>query len=680
MTNQLSADRGVITLCPHVLQVAREMAHLKARQDFLLDGFGLAKILSFISMASALKNDILLVQPPSVSLACAPGVLPPAISHFLAEALGLSAETTKLFWDTLKDEVWRYPEAGEDIVDLERAFRDHGWKRGLTSLTLYPPSQICTNPSCVRAGPLKKDEHRQAVVYTLAGGVRPAWSVHLKCQDCSTNYHHNFAVSNGVRTYYGGIPKYVQVGEHQFVENAVIKMWISMMLVGWFSASNCALSYDMALSQQEEADIARGGWQFGTTLTTEHVWDAFVIFTLLQDHTARTLRMQVPHTGAQRDRFTALMEERNQYVILYGQEEVPHTCDKCLRIIKQADGSCHKCQVILSDGLTLGHPCCGVFRCTEPLLNNKHRYCATHAHQNTLCAVVDCNNSIVVGTKSCSRPDHQEMERLYLEKGKSIRTLEHRLKQHRGGGNPNNTLPSADDPNPDDDLDEIERWYEVDKSGVVQMHSSKTTGSVGVRDDVPCEAKKSETGNTKIKTQYGRRRTHNEQTLVRPCGVIFARATFFGAEAVSNVLHFVKNAFSVPGAYKPEHLVYDTNCDAKQQVMKSGDPFFADMGMCVDVWHFLNKHKATHDFCQEHCNPADYPELKGPDGKWFFNTSVAEQTNVWLGGYHSICREMLPVKYNFFLDEMICLRNQQIVAKLKKDGHRPRHAPHPSAK
>ena len=112
------------------------MVHLKARQDFFLDGVGLPKILSFIRMASALKNDILLVQPPSVSLACAPGVLPPAISHFLAEALELSAKTTKLFWNTLKDEVWGYPEAGEDIFELKRAFRDHGWKRGLSKLIL----------------------------------------------------------------------------------------------------------------------------------------------------------------------------------------------------------------------------------------------------------------------------------------------------------------------------------------------------------------------------------------------------------------------------------------------------------------------------------------------------------------------------------------------------------------
>ncbi len=43
-------------------------------------------------------------------------------------------------------------------------------------------------------------------------------------------------------------------------------------------------------------------------------------------------------------------------------------------------------------------------------------------------------------------------------------------------------------------------------------------------------------GNRVLKAQFGRRRTHNEQTLVRPCGIIYARATMFGTEAVSNFL------------------------------------------------------------------------------------------------------------------------------------------------
>lgn len=38
-----------------------------------------------------------------------------------------------------------------------------------------------------------------------------------------------------------------------------------------------------------------------------------------------------------------------------------------------------------------------------------------------------------------------------------------------------------------------------------------------------------------IRVQFGRRRTHNEQLIVTPCGLIIARTTFFGSEAVSSV-------------------------------------------------------------------------------------------------------------------------------------------------
>jgi hypothetical protein len=57
---------------------------------------------------------------------------------------------------------------------------------------------------------------------------------------------------------------------------------------------------------------------------------------------------------------------------------------------------------------------------------------------------------------------------------------------------------------------------------------------------------------------------------------------------------------------------------------------------------------------------------------WFFNTSIAEQTNAWLGGYHSMCREMLPAKFNFFLDEMIQLRNIETIQRLYQEGQHPR--------
>jgi hypothetical protein len=50
---------------------------------------------------------------------------------------------------------------------------------------------------------------------------------------CQVNYHHNFRVEAGERIYYDGIPEIIQVGEHQFVEQQVVEMWINLMLVSW---------------------------------------------------------------------------------------------------------------------------------------------------------------------------------------------------------------------------------------------------------------------------------------------------------------------------------------------------------------------------------------------------------------------------------------------------------------
>jgi hypothetical protein len=68
-----------------------------------------------------------------------------------------------------------------------------------------------------------------------------------------------------------------------------------------------------------------------------------------------------------------------------------------------------------------------------------------------------------------------------------------------------------------------------------------------------------------------------------------------------------------------------------------------------------------------------YPELLDDDGKYYFNFSIAEQTNVWFGGFHNICQEMSPIKYDFSLDEMILRRNRVTVATLCTHGKQPFH-------
>lgn len=208
--------------------------------------------------------------------------------------------------------------------------------------------------------------------------------------------------------------------------------------------------------------------------------------------------------------------------------------------IQQLKSLQDKCQVIVTDGVALGHPCCGVFRCTNPLQNNRHRFCEAHYGNHNICAIADCTEAVEVDTKTCSIPAHQAMERLHVEKGKAAFTLTERLKrqqhfQYRS------TQPD-EDPN-GEDIEEDDTWFEANiDTGDVDIFTVENPGTVagGTAEeesgDAPCPAAKNELGNKKFKAQFARRRTHNEQTLVRPCGVIVARATFFGAEAISNVL------------------------------------------------------------------------------------------------------------------------------------------------
>lgn len=118
-------------------------------------------------------------------------------------------------------------------------------------------------------------------------------------------------------------------------------------------------------------------------------------------------------------------------------------------------------------------------------------------------------------------------------------------------------------------------------------------------------------------------------------------------------------------------IFFDNNCRLQAHLRKEKDTFFRRVVLAVDVFHFKSKHKQTDEFCQKHCNPALWSELSNADGTWVFNSSAAEQANVWLGGYLCMVREMLPHRFDFFLDEMIKRRNEKQVEKLRVRGNAP---------
>lgn len=150
--------------------------------------------------------------------------------------------------------------------------------------------------------------------------------------------------------------------------------------------------------------------------------------------------------------------------------------------------------------------------------------------------------------------------------------------------------------------------------------------------------------------------------------MIIARETFYYAESITAVVEMIKRTYR--GGFMPNHIIFDNNCSVAKHV--KDDPDFNNVGLAVDVFHFTNKHAVSDTFCQSNCNPALFPELLGENGRnWWFNTSIAEQTNVWLGGFHSICREMAMDMFDFFLDEMVMMRNRATKAKLTSQGLNP---------
>lgn len=132
-------------------------------------------------------------------------------------------------------------------------------------------------------------------------------------------------------------------------------MWITNMLISWsvlslrlwktssqltrrVSATNASRSYEMSLSQRDKNRDMLEKLRFVTVLTVENIWDAFILYTLIGQHERDRRILVVDHEHDQNVRFKELMEERNEHVIMHGQDEVDHYCDKCTKFWVDADG------------------------------------------------------------------------------------------------------------------------------------------------------------------------------------------------------------------------------------------------------------------------------------------------------------------------------------------------------
>jgi len=165
----------------------------------------------------------------------------------------------------------------------------------------------------------------------------------------------------------------------------------------------------------------------------------------------------------------------------------------------------------------MGRPCCAVFACRENLQNNRHHYCQTHFDMHQICAVQECDEPVLgEGSKTCGNASHKQAEVKAKEKGSSMFILKERFRRWQPLLHPVDSL--ASDISLDlDNINDNAEWFELDTSSDnVTLHSQPNPGTIGVAEDAaaaePCPSKPS-IGNWVLKAQFGRRRTHNEQTV-----------------------------------------------------------------------------------------------------------------------------------------------------------------------
>ncbi|KAI0742302.1 hypothetical protein C8Q80DRAFT_1109352, partial [Daedaleopsis nitida] len=354
----------------------------------------------------------------------------------------------------------------------------------------------------------------------------------------------------------------------------------------------------------------------------------FYIDALLADKHRQEQTLRVPHHGLQSERFNAALAERNARMEGVGQPEWAHACDECEHILVPREGATDQTWKRLSacvmDGVTIGHPHCNKWRCTESLSNLHDRFCPSHSDLQYICAIDNCDNRVTPGFRTCGLPNHRHFETQKRQEGQAFLTLKRRLQKHAAAA-----------------------------------------------------LRKKKKSTPRVKTSLTRKWTHNDQLLVRPCGVIIGRKAFFDSEGPANALAFLISTFPphFPNS-KPSYIFYDNNCNLLSHIFASGEKHLEGIGMPVHVFHASTKHSDTDDFCQRYCNPAAFPELYDPVTKeWKFNTSICEQTNVWYGKFLPVVREMTALHYNFFLDEMVVIYNDYKVKTLEKRGLKPRLIP-----
>jgi hypothetical protein len=154
---------------------------------------------------------------------------------------------------------------------------------------------------------------------------------------------------------------------------------------------------------------------------------------------------------------------------------------------------------------------------------------------------VGCNAPVTAGNQTCADPTHQDIERVHKERGQALFQLKERLKRAQ-------VVHPGDSHHDHDESDFAMQVFDEGRDQLFNIYDNNLIipNDNGQLSDKPAPS----IPNVKrVRAHFGRRRTHNEQLIVASCGMILARETFYGAEAVTTV------AVSLSGAMKRTYLI-----------------------------------------------------------------------------------------------------------------------------
>ncbi|KAH9829417.1 uncharacterized protein C8Q71DRAFT_888422, partial [Rhodofomes roseus] len=562
-----------------------------------------------------------------------PPFLPPDVKKFVASALCIAPESSDALldqcWAALRSSIWASTTGtfaekcrSKELLD---AFLEHGIQQDIGFHDLYPRTRVCLDPKCTsvhqpQSGETDPDElgatsrkltrltSTQCINFTREFGPVPVFAYSAHCRSCFTRYYPDYYVheQRGIRSYYHGVPSSIEVAKHTYVEASLCEQFTASTVIAWYYSSNNAKIYQ----QQHWESEARFPlvWPVKPRLDGPMVSDAFFLFALLRDHDEHGTLLVLTNDANHSVRLDSALRQRNLAMVGPGQEQWNHICDRCCA--RKVDGDTMR--AVVTDGVTVGRPCCGVHDCKGQLLSQRARFCTAHLDLEKQCSILGCENNADMDFKTCSIESHRAMETANKARQSAL---------------------------PDDVLN-------MDEEDAAEEDNIKDDGQSG----------------PKLRARFGRRWTHNEQLCVATCGVVLGRMTMYGSEAVSGIKVFLHRLFPTQRSL-PRAIFYDNACQFKKHLLASGDQYFNSSALPVDVFHMKSKHKDSDEFCGLHCNPARWPELH-EGGKWRFNSSAAEMTNAWFGGFQSMVREMREARYDFFLDEAIKQRNRLTIREL----------------